>query len=235
MNTMPSFSLPSFKVMLAGYGWWGQHLLPRLRDHLGFDVVAVCAPELTAPALQGIPAFTDYDTMLRECDADAVILATPNTEHEHQVLAAAAQGLHVFCEKPLSLSSDQARRMVTAMTDAGKVLGIGHERRFEPAMQQIKSWVQSGALGTVLHCEAAFSHDKLAGLDSDNWRTKIATAPAAGMTGMGIHLTDFMIWMFGPVKTVQALTARRALILLAEKVKPMVNDVIAKEQSQVAE
>jgi len=87
---MPSFTMPRFKVMLAGYGWWGQHLLPRLRDNLGFDVVAVCAPELTAPTLEGIPAFTDYDKMLRECSADAVILATPNTEHEHQVLAAAA-------------------------------------------------------------------------------------------------------------------------------------------------
>ena len=199
------------RVLLAGFGWWGQHLLPRLRDDLNAEVVGLCAPELTDTSHEGIACFRDYHAMLATCPADAVILATPNTVHEEQVMAAAAKGLHVFCEKPLSLSAAEARRMVAAMEEAGKVLGIGHERRFEPAMQQISTWVRDGSLGTVLHCEAAFSHDKLAHLPAGNWRTQSATAPAAGMTGMGIHLTDFMIWMFGPVATVQALTAQRAL------------------------
>ena len=201
----------SFRVILAGFGWWGQHLLPRLRNDLAFEVAAICAPELAADSLDGIPCFRDFDQAIGACQADAVILATPNHFHGPQLQAAAAAGLHVFCEKPLSLSADEARGMAQAMASAGRVMGIGHERRFEPAMQQISQWVKDGDLGTVLHAEAAFSHDKLAGLDRDNWRTKASTAPAAGMTGMGIHLTDFMIWMFGPVRSVQALTASRVL------------------------
>ena len=101
--------------------------------------------------------------------------------------------------------------MVDTCRAAGVVLGIGHERRFEPAMQSLRKRVSTGALGTVLHVEAAFSHDKLTGIPAGNWRTLPETAPAAGMTGMGIHLTDFLIWMFGKVDTVQALTSRRVL------------------------
>ena len=201
----------SLRVILAGFGWWGQHLLPRLRGQLGVEVVGLCAPELETSHHDGVACFQDFEQALDGCSADAVILATPNHLHGPQLRAAAARGLHVFCEKPLSLSADEAREMAAIMSSAGLVLGIGHERRFEPAMQRIADWVHNGDLGTILHTEAAFSHDKLAGLAADNWRTRPETAPAAGMTGMGIHLTDFMIWMIGPVKTVQGLTARREL------------------------
>lgn len=201
----------ALRVILAGFGWWGQHLLPRLRSEPDFEVVGICAPELSEASLDGTPCFRDFDSALDACDADAAILATPNHLHAVQLRAAAARGLHVFCEKPLSLSAVEAQEMASIMRKAGLVMGVGHERRFEPAMQQISDWVGGDELGTILHAEAAFSHDKLSGLDPDNWRTRKATAPAAGMTGMGIHLTDFMIWMFGPVRSVQALTASRVL------------------------
>ena len=62
-----------------------------------------------------------------------------------------------------------------------------------------------------MHAEAHFSHDKLANLPVDNWRADPEFAPAAGMTGMGVHLTDLMIWLFGTVDKVFASTAKRAL------------------------
>ena len=123
----------------------------------------------------------------------------------------AAAGRHVFCEKPLGLTGDSARRSVKACEEAGVVLGIGHERRFEPALRKVKQMIDSNRLGTVMHAESAFSHDKLINVPAGDWRTLKATAPAAAMTGMGIHLTDLYISYFGPVKTVQALTARRKL------------------------
>ena len=67
------------------------------------------------------------------------------------------------------------------------------------------------SLGKIMFAEGHFSHDKLANLPLDNWRTNPEIAPAAGMTGMGIHLTDLMIWLFGPVKNVFASTGKRAL------------------------
>ncbi|ABD55873.1 oxidoreductase-like protein [Jannaschia sp. CCS1] len=175
----------------------------RLAAHGQFDLAGIFAPE--------VDGYGTFEAICDDPSVDAVILTSPNDLHEAQSVAAALAGKHVFCEKPLSLTGASARRIVGAAQDAGVVLGIGHERRFEPAMQEVATMVRDGAFGTVMHVEAAFSHDKLAGLPKDNWRTRPALAPAAGMTGMGIHLTDFMIWMFGPVAQVQAVTADRSL------------------------
>lgn len=192
------------RVGVSGYGWWGQHIARRLEASPRFELAGIYAPEVS-------DGYGSFEVMVADPGVDAVILTSPNDMHEVQSVAAARAGKHVFCEKPLSLTGASARRILAAVADAGVVLGIGHERRFEPAMQRVFGMVSGGEFGTVMHVEAAFSHDKLAGLALDNWRTQPALAPAAGMTGMGIHLTDFMIWMFGPVAQVQAVTADRSL------------------------
>ena len=101
--------------------------------------------------------------------------------------------------------------MVVAARNAGLVLGVGHERRFEPAMEKVTQMVGSGDLGTILHAEANFSHNLFTSLEADNWRGSQQEAPAAGMTGMGVHLTDLLISMLGPVEAVVAQTACRVL------------------------
>jgi len=200
------------KTALIGYGWWGQHLAPRLNKNPHMSLTGVCAPELTgSETAEGYRVYADYDAVLADGSVEAVILTSPNQFHESQTITAAAAGKHVFCEKPFSLDAASARRMAAAVEAHGVKLGIGHERRFEPGMRALSEMVESGALGTIMHAEAAFSHDKLASVPTDNWRTKKATAPAAAMTGMGIHLTDAFIGMFGPVEVVQALTADRVL------------------------
>ena len=66
-----------------------------------------------------------------------MILTTPNAFHEEQTIAGFAAGKAVFCEKPLTMTGDGAKRMVEAAEKAGKVLGIGHERRYEPAFEEL--------------------------------------------------------------------------------------------------
>jgi predicted dehydrogenase len=200
------------KAALIGYGWWGQHLAPRIDGSDKMSLSGICAPELTGSETpEGYKVYADYDAVLADDDVEAVILTSPNQFHESQTVGAAAVGKHVFCEKPFALDGASARRMAAAVDAKGVKLGIGHERRFEPGMRALFNMVETGALGTIMHAEAAFSHDKLAGVPTDNWRTKKATAPAAAMTGMGIHLTDAFIGMFGRVEVVQALTADRVL------------------------
>lgn len=201
-------------LAIAGFGWWGRHIAARLEGHGGLAVRAVIEP---AGALhgeieeRGFTALPDLDAALARDDVDAVILTTPNPVHEEQVVACAAAGKHVFCEKPLGLAAASARRSVAAVEAAGVVLGIGHERRFEPALLALRAALGAGELGTIMHAEAAFSHDKLTGVSKGDWRTSKAVSPAAGMTAMGIHLTDLLISFFGRVKTVQAMTASRSL------------------------
>ncbi len=201
-------------LAIVGYGWWGQHMVRRLAGHDGLSVIMVVDPsdERRAQATQtGIATAGDFEAALADATVDAVVLTTPNTMHEQQVIAAAGAGKHVFCEKPLGLTGASAQRSVSACQAAGVVLGIGHERRFEPALVRVRSLVESGALGTIMHAESAFSHDKLVHVPAGDWRTSKSVCPAAGMTAMGIHLTDLYISLFGRVKTVQALTADRIL------------------------
>ena len=128
--------------------------------------------------------------------------------HEEQIVAAARAGKHVFCEKPLALTRASAERSVSACNAADVVLGVGHERRFEPAMVEIKRMIDDGELGTILHAESNFSHDVLKNVADDNWRATESETPAAAMTATGIHLTDAYLNMLGPIAEVFAQTAR---------------------------
>ena len=109
-----------------------------------------------------------------------------------------------FVKSPCALSRADAERSVDACRKANVVLGIGHERRFEPAIVEVRRMVRGGVLGTIMHVEANFSHDKLANVPGDDWRASPVDAPAAGMTAMGIHLTDLYLDLFGPIAEVSA-------------------------------
>jgi predicted dehydrogenase len=202
------------KTALIGFGWWGQHIARRLVDNPNFELVCVVEP---VKALHngikrlGVKVLENYEDALSFPEVEALILTSPNDLHDEQVVQAASAGKHAFCEKPLSLSAAGAKASIKACRTAGLILGIGHERRFEPAILALRKLLDDGAVGTVMHTEMAFSHDKLIGLTSDSWRTTSAFAPAAGMTQMGIHLTDLLISFYGPVTSLHAITADRSL------------------------
>ncbi len=201
-------------VGLVGFGWWGRHIAERLAGHDGFKLCAVAEKvqalhaDITGMQLKAVDDLTD---LLGMDDVEAIILTSPNDLHDSQVAACVAAGKHVFCEKPLSLTAKGARSSVEACRNAGLVLGVGHERRFEPAIQALYGHLQAGDLGNIMHAELAFSHNKLIGLDASSWRTSSTYAPAAGMTQMGIHLTDMLVWFFGRVTEIHAITADRSL------------------------
>ena len=203
------------RAALVGMGWWGKYIINSL--HGSSKVAVKRVIDLYPDSVRdyvtqyGATVGDDFRRALGDPDIDLVILATPHSLHEQQVIAAASAGKHVFCEKPLGLNRISAARSIDACNNAGVKLGIGHERRFEPAMIEIKRLIDSGELGTIMHVESNFSHDKLAHVDINDWRSSESDAPAAGMTAMGIHLTDAYLNMFGPIKEVYAQTSRRVV------------------------
>ena len=205
------------KAAQVGLGWWGSQVTAVLRGSPKIEVVCGIDPSEPTRAKfaadHGLPVHADYAHALADPAVDAVILTVPHRLHEEAVLAAAAAGKQVFCEKPLSLSVASARRMIEACDRAGLVLGIGHERRFEPAWEEIKRMADAGEFGTILHMEAHWSHDRWLNMAADNWRGSKEEAPAAGWTGMGVHLSDMMLSLAGPVTEVQAYTAKRILAI----------------------
>jgi predicted dehydrogenase len=200
-------------IALVGMGWWGKKMLNVLgAAPSDIRVVRAVEPNLeTARAIcaeKGVALSADYEDALADSDVEAVVLATPHALHGAQVEAAVAAGKHVFCEKPLALKKGDAEKAVRLCRDAGLVLGMGHERRWEPPIAELLAMADAGELGRIHQIEANFSHDKFLGLDRDNWRLKADQAPAAGMTATGIHLLDLSVRLLGPAESVWCVCER---------------------------
>lgn len=194
-------------IALIGLGWWGKKMLNVLAAAPA-DIRVVRAVEPNAASVadlcaeRGIALSADYADALNDPAVEAVVLATPHSLHEAQIAAAVAAGKHVFCEKPLALTKAGAEKAVALCRDARLVLGMGHERRWEPPIADILAKADAGTLGRIHQIEANFSHDKFLALDRDNWRLKADQAPAGGMTATGIHLLDLSVRLLGPAESV---------------------------------
>ena len=93
---------------------------------------------------QGLTFADSYEAILADPTVDAVVLATPHSQHAPQVIAAAQAGKHVFCEKPFALHKAEAEQAVAATQKAGVTLGLGYNRRFHPEMTKLRQQIQSG-------------------------------------------------------------------------------------------
>ena len=200
------------RAAVVGLGWWGKQITKCLRESGEIRVthgVDPLAAQLGDFAREyNVTLVESLEGVLRVPAVDAVIVATPHSQHETQVLEAIAAGKQVFCEKPLTLTTASAERMLTAADRAGIVLGIGHERRFEPGFEEIARFANSGTLGRLLHLEANVSHNLFAAMDASNWRVNAKDAPAGAMTALGIHLSDFFLSLAGRPQRVRARTAK---------------------------
>jgi predicted dehydrogenase len=199
--------MTALRAGIVGLGWWGRTIVTTLA---GSDRLRIVAATDLNPASAGFAAghglafAPDLDTLLADPAIDAVILCTPHTQHAGQILEVAAAGKHVFCEKPLCLTRADAAAAIDACAKAEVVLGVGHERRFEPPIEELRRLARSGALGTLLQVEANFSQDKFLSLPPENWRLSAAEAPAGPMTATGIHLLDLSVSLLGPAASVLA-------------------------------
>ncbi|MCB8881491.1 Gfo/Idh/MocA family oxidoreductase [Acidisoma cellulosilytica] len=202
------------KVALVGLGWWGSKIAatlegnPRIRIARAVEVNQDIATQFADR--YKIPVSAALEDALADPAIEAVLLVTPHSFHEQQIAQTVAAGKHVFCEKPLALTRAGAEQAVARCQQAGLVLGMGHERRFEPPIAAILTAAENGSLGRLLQIEANFSHDKFLKLDRANWRLKPDQAPAGGMTATGIHLTDLAVKLMGPARDVLVTCEQRA-------------------------
>ncbi|MBL8376415.1 MAG: Gfo/Idh/MocA family oxidoreductase [Burkholderiales bacterium] len=203
------------RVAVVGYGWWGRTIVRTLAESGLIEVAAVVETDADAAAMARADAagafrvLPDFASALSDASLAAVVLCTPHKAHAAQIVAAAQAGKHVFCEKPLTLSLGDAQAAVAACRAAGVVLGIGHERRFEPAVLDLRRRIAAGELGTLLQVEANFSQDKFLAMKPDNWRLSPLHAPVGPLSATGIHLVDLAIAILGPAESVWARLATR--------------------------
>lgn len=196
------------KVASIGLGWWGG-VLAEKSVAAGLELVSCFArtPENRDQfaAAHGCRSAGSWDEVLSDPDVEAVLLATPHSTHADQVVEAASAGKHVFCDKPFTLTVAEGKRAVKAAEDAGVVLQVGHNRRRQPANRRLKAMVDNGELGVIHYAEANLSYPK--GLDPrGGWRGDPAECPAGGMTGLGVHMADTLIYLLGPASRVSAFS-----------------------------
>ena len=190
---------------IVGLGRWGRALVESTQGSGKLRFVRGIDPDPEAAkfaSLHKLKYSADYADALADLAVQAVVLATPHSQHLAQVLAAARAGKQVFCEKPLALTLADAEQMVAACGVAGVTLGVGHNRRWWPAMRELRRLADAGALGTLLHIEGHNSNENSNAV-AGGWRTLPAESPGGGMTGAGLHALDAMVGIAGPVKRVQ--------------------------------
>jgi len=195
---------------IVGLGWWGLTLQRELQQSKVIRLVLGIDPSAAArAAARGIATSARLEDALRRDDIQAVILASPHADHASQIVAAARAGKHVFAEKPLCTTREEIEAVVAAVTAAGVALGIGHERRFEPGIIDLRARLSAGEFGTPLAMEGNFSQDRFLALAADNWRLS-AAAGIGPLSATGIHLVDLAIAFFGKPSEVFARLATRA-------------------------
>lgn len=204
------------KAGIAGLGWWGQNLVHSVQgagSPITFVAGAVRHPDKVADFAgeKGLALFDSLGAMLAGADIDAVVLATPHSNHADQIVAAAQAGKHVFCEKPFTMNRADAERALAAAKDAGIQVAVGYNRRFHPAMIELRNRLAAGALGTPLHVEAMAAIPAGLWLSADDWRFNRVEWPAGGIAPMGVHQIDHMVELFGPIASVYCHAVRRVV------------------------
>src|SRR3984957_1810063 len=199
------------KAAVIGLGWWGKTILKNLLNSTVIAPVLAVDPldqaRASASAL-GIGTASRFEDALANSKVEAVILCTPQEHHAQQIAAAARSKRHVFCEKPLCTTAADAEAAIAAVRKAGVQLGIGHERRFEPAVIEMRKRFASGEFGNPLLLEGNFSQDKFLKLPNDNWRLSNTLNPVGPLSATGIHMVDLSIALLGRPTSVWARLAR---------------------------
>ena len=194
-------SAHTIKGGVIGAGAIGQRgHIPGFRA-AGVEVVAVCdVNELRAQAVAeqfGIPlVFTDYRALLAQPEIDVVSVGLPNALHAVVSIDALNAGKHVFCEKPIAVSSAQAEAMIWAARRNNRLLSVNQHMRFDRSVQTMRQVVASGQLGRIYLAESRWVRQQgIPGFGS--WFTDKSMAGGGALYDIGVHMLDLLLFLLG--------------------------------------
>jgi len=202
-------------IGIAGAGWPSWQHIRGYKAQGECDVVALCDPDTRrlkeiADQFEIPRRYENYDEMLKTENLDVVSVCTPNAYHSEMAIAAMKAGAHVHCEKPMAMNSDQARNMIRARSDTGKVLMIGFQRRFGNEAQYLKRFIDSGAMGQIYHAKATWVRRRgIPGLGG--WFTTRSKSGGGALIDIGVHVLDLVLWFMNfpdPVDVMASAGAR---------------------------
>lgn len=187
-------------IGIVGTGFARTTQIPGFRDCMGAKVVAIASrnrerAQAVADEFGIEHVASDWHELVAHPDVDLVSIVTPPSTHMEITLAALDQRKAVLCEKPMALNADEAARMVEKAKTAGVLALVDHELRFLNSRRVMHGMLQTGAVGTVRHCNYVFRSD-YRGIADRAWDWWSDAAMGGGALGaIGSHVVDSFRWM----------------------------------------
>ncbi len=188
-----------YKVGIIGAGRMGRrraataHAHPASAVTLIYDEHAPAGAELAAECGATVAASREE---LIAADLDIAVVATTHDALAPISTAALLAGKHVLCEKPLGRNPEEARQAVAAAKQSGRVLKVGYNHRYHPAVQKLHEVCTAGEIGPLLSIRARYGHGGRPGYDRE-WRTNPEQAGGGELLDQGAHLIDLAKWLLG--------------------------------------
>jgi predicted dehydrogenase len=201
------------KVGCIGMGWWSDVLADAIKRS-GKLTIAACYSRSEGKReafakKYGCRAARSLEEILDDRSIEAIINTTPNPVHLETTVAAAKAGKHVFLDKPIANTIEDARALTAACRRAKVVLALGYQRRRESHFRWVREHI--GEFGKLVNAEANISRDRLGKIDLTSWRYTAEGMPGGVMLQIGIHYTDVLEYLLGPVKAVTGQSVRLVL------------------------
>lgn len=151
-------------------------------------------------------SYDDFDKIVDHPGVDVVCIVLPNSMHHEYTIRAAKAGKHVYCEKPMAVSSKECREMIAACDEAKVKLGIAYRNRFEPHHMEAMRFAREEVFGKVCHIDAGFGF-KIG--DPNQWRLRKDLAGGGALMDVGVYALQAARYLTGeePV-TVSALETK---------------------------
>jgi predicted dehydrogenase len=203
------------RVACLGMGWWSDVLADAIKRTDKIEIVSCYTRSEDKRAAfakkYGCKPAASYEDVLKDDSIEAIINTTPNNAHLETTRAAAEAGKHTFLDKPIANTVSDGRAISEACKKAGVVLALGYQRRRESHFRHVKQQIDAGAFGKLVNAEANISRDRLGKIDLSSWRYQSQGMPGGVMLQIGIHYSDVLEYLMGPIVAVTGSLAQLVL------------------------
>jgi len=152
----------------------------------------------------GCTACETYREMVELEELEAVIITSPNHDHLEHAYEAASRGKHVFVDKPIANSLEEAKEIISICESTGVKLAVGHNSRFFGSYSKLRELIKAGKIGQPIAVECHFGASNAFSMKPGDWRWSALTCPSLALIQMAIHSIDTMRTILGDVVSVSA-------------------------------
>ena len=180
-----------------------RRVIPAIQAEPRSKLYGIVTRDPAKAAKYGVKAWTTLDEALADSAIDAVYVGTPVFLHAPQTIQSLRAGKHVICEKPMAMNEAEARTMVEAAEEGGKLFGVAYYRRCYPKVQRAKQLIEAGTIGQPVFAELT-NHMWFDGSGSRGWLFDPVKSGGGPLFDIASHRIDVLNFLFGRPQSVKA-------------------------------